>query len=192
MFENIKLVVFDLDGTIVKLDVDWERLREELRKYFRNHYNFDSNFNPLDEGIDGVWDELGDSAVKEAYGIVERYEVENIENVSLIRGSLELIRHLKDGGQTLAIFSSNTQRTIELALGYLRIREYFDIIVGKKDVSKHKPDPEGLIVIKNKAGIELDEMCFIGDKETDFQCAARLNVRAVPIEAALRFICLNR
>ncbi len=192
MFEDIKFVVFDLDGTIVKLDVNWEQLREELRQYFRSHYNFDSDFNPVDEGIDRLLHELGDSAIKSAYEIIEKYEVQNIKNVTPIDGSLELIRYLKESGKTLAVFSNNTRKVIELALGYLGVREHFDMIVGKEDVRKHKPNPEGLILIKNKARMKKKDMCFVGDKNTDFECAGKFNILGIPIEVALNNLNINR
>lgn len=188
MFEGIKLVVFDLDGTIVDLAVAWDGLRRELHHYFRSRYGFDSNFTPFDMEIERVGEELGDVALKEAYEIVERYELENIENFTPVNGSLELIRDLKNKGKTLAIFSGNTRRAIELALGYMGIRKCFDIIVGKEDVRKHKPDPEGLILIKDKAGVRTNEMCFIGDRSTDLECAEKANMRALSIEAVLKHI----
>lgn len=188
MFTGIQLVVFDLDGTIADLDVDWEELRRELRHHFKSRYGFDSNFAPFDREIERAGEELGDDALKEAYEIVERYELENIEGTTPVNGSLELVEDLKKKGKTLAIFSSNTRRAIELALGYMGIRKCFDIIVGKEDVRKHKPDPEGLILIKDKAGVRINEMCFIGDRRTDLECAEKANMRALSIEAVLKHI----
>ncbi len=188
MFDGIKLVVFDLDGTIADLDVDWQGLRTELHWHFNSHYQFDSDFTPFDKEIERAGEELGDKALGEAYEIVERYELENIENVTPIAGSLELVRNLKRDGKTLAILSSNTRSAIELALGFLKIRQYFDIIAGKEDVRKHKPDPEGLLLIRDKVGVGVAEVCLIGDRSTDMECAANANALAIPIETALNYI----
>lgn len=188
MFDGIKLVVFDLDGTIADLDVDWQGLRTELHWHFNSHYQFDSDFTPFDKEIERAGEDLGDKALGEAYEIVERYELENIENVTPIAGSLELVRYLKRDGKTVAILSSNTRSAIELALGFLKIRQYFDIIAGKEDVRKHKPDPEGLLLIRGKAGVGTAEVCLIGDRSTDMECATNANVLAIPIETALNYI----
>ena len=185
MLDSIKLVVFDLDGTLANLPVDWEGLRAELRRHFQSRYGFDSNFRPFDSEIEEVGQKLGDSALREAYQIVERHELENIEEVSPVNGALELVQELKDRGKSLAILSSNTHRAIERALEHLGIREHFDIIVGKEDVVKHKPDPEGLILIKDRAGVSGDETCYIGDRSTDMECAARAGACGLSIERAL-------
>ncbi|MFW9938431.1 MAG: hypothetical protein ACFFD5_12340, partial [Candidatus Thorarchaeota archaeon] len=37
-FKNKKVIVFDLDGTIVKLAADWHSLKEVLVKRYREHY----------------------------------------------------------------------------------------------------------------------------------------------------------
>jgi len=182
MFEDIKLVVFDLDGTIARLDVDWEQLKKELHEYFRDYYGFESDFIPLDKELERVGEELSGDALKEAYKIVEKYELEKIENFTPIEESLELIKELKNKGKILAIFSTNTRKVIEQVLVGMGIREYFDIIVGKEDVRGHKPDPEGLILIKNKANVKTNEMCFIGDKKIDIECGERINVCSISLE----------
>ncbi len=187
MLQDIKLVVFDLDGTIAELRVDWPGLRRELHDHFKINYDFDSDFTPFDSEIEKAGAELGDKALKEAYEIVERYELENIEKVTPIAGSVEIVRDLKRAGKTLAILSGNTRSAIELALGYLKIRKYFDIIVSKEDVRKHKPDPEGLFLIKDKVGVEITEVCLIGDRHTDMECAANANALAITIETALNY-----
>lgn len=182
MFEDIKLVVFDFDGTIVKLDVDWEQLKKGLHEHFKCYYDFESDFMSLDKGLERVGEELGGDALRGGYKIVENYELEKIENFVPIKVSLDFIKELKNEGKILGIFSTNTRKVIEQVLVRKEIREYFDIVVGKEDVRRHKPDPEGLILIKNKANVKTDEMCFIGNKKTDIECGERINVRSISLE----------
>lgn len=176
--EDAKLVVFDLDGTIVKLKVDWEGLREELSK------KFDADFNSIIREIE----KLSDKKKKEAFEIVQSYEMENIEDAEPIEESISLIRDIKEYVK-LAIFSTNTRRAIETVLSKLDLLYRFEMIVSMEDVKRLKPDPEGLIKIINGLNVGREEVIYIGDKEIDLEMGRSIGVKTRLIKATS---CGNR
>ncbi|MBD3216171.1 MAG: HAD-IA family hydrolase, partial [Candidatus Lokiarchaeota archaeon] len=64
----------------------------------------------------------------------------------------------------------------------------FDFIVGREDVRRWKPEPEGLIVIKNHYGIENDEMLYIGDMKKDILTGDNAGVDTYLIDDLIEYV----
>ncbi|TEU11455.1 HAD family hydrolase [Candidatus Bathyarchaeota archaeon] len=88
----------------------------------------------------------------------------------------EVIRRLKDEGLTLGIVSTKFRRRIEEILGREDLLEPFDVIVGGEDVSRHKPDPEGLLAAIERLGGSPSGSLYVGDSVTDAETARRAGV----------------
>jgi phosphoglycolate phosphatase len=88
----------------------------------------------------------------------------------------EIIRRLKDEGVTLGIVSTKFRRRIEEILRREGLQELFDVIVGGEDVSRHKPNPEGLLVAIERLGGSPSGSLYVGDSVTDAETARRAGV----------------
>ena len=67
----------------------------------------------------------------------------------------------------MAILSLNTRKTIISSLKLAKIYNKFEIIVGREDVRKWKPNPEGLLKIQNHYNVRSEEMIYFGDLRKD-------------------------
>jgi len=180
-YGNIKMVIFDFDGTIVPLEVDWESVKKELSTYFESAYDYESNFTPLYQEIDRVNDLFGRKAREEAVAIIEKHESAGIEQLQFIPKAVRLIESLKDKGTKLAIFSSNTRKVVEEILRKIDKLDSFEVIVTIEDVSKNKPDPEGLHKILRTCKVSRSEALFIGDGQRDLEAGKRARVNTICI-----------
>jgi phosphoglycolate phosphatase len=88
----------------------------------------------------------------------------------------EVFRRLKAEGVTLGIVSTKFRRRIEEILGREDLLEPFDVIVGGEDVSRHKPDPEGLLAAVERLGGSPSGSLYVGDSVTDAETAMRAGV----------------
>ena len=88
----------------------------------------------------------------------------------------EVIRRLKDEGMAIGIVSTKFRRRIEEILGREDLLEPFDVIVGGEDVSRHKPDPEGLLAAIERLGGSPSGSLYVGDSVTDAETARRAGV----------------
>ena len=77
-----------------------------------------------------------------------------------------------ENGIPMGIFSSNEQVRIREALSFYGLEDYFEHIAGSSDVQKPKPDPEGLLLLGEKLGLEVDEILYVGDSYLDALAAA--------------------
>ena len=84
------------------------------------------------------------------------------------------------GGAT-AIVSTTYRYRIESILAHCGLSGAVDVIVGGEDVTRHKPDPEGLQRALAGLGIEGTHALYVGDHPVDGHAAARAGVRFVRV-----------
>ncbi len=107
---------------------------------------------------------------------VEKANEVMTDQTEIFEGVPEVIRRLKAEGVTLGIVSTKFRRRIEEILGREDLREPFDVIVGGEDVSRHKPDPEGLLAAIERLGGSPSGSLYVGDSVTDAETARRAGV----------------
>src|SRR3989344_2605154 len=93
--ENKRLIIWDLDGVIAKLDIDWPLCRIETKKYLEDTYNL---IFPEETRVDKmeatVLQKFGQEALKQIVPMRERYEQGGIPNSKL---NLPVIEYIKTG-----------------------------------------------------------------------------------------------
>jgi HAD superfamily hydrolase (TIGR01509 family) len=179
--EVAKLVIFDLDGVLVDLKVNWEALKNDLKKYFSKNYGVVAELNPMDNKLDEILKKLDESARRDAYKIIESHELEKIENLEPIKKAIQLAKKFKKDGKKLAIFSLNTKKTVERSIELIGLKGYFDFIVAKEDVLKHKPNPEGLEKIVKASNLDKKDIVFIGDNQKDIETGKMAHINTILI-----------
>lgn len=92
-----------------------------------------------------------------------------------------VITHLKGRGISLGIVSTKFRYRIEAILGRENLLDLFDVIVGGEDVSKHKPDQEGLMMAIERLGGSRTTSLYVGDSVTDAETARRARVSFVVV-----------
>ena len=84
-------------------------------------------------------------------------------------------------GLSTAIVSTKYRYRIESILEHAGLSGAVDVIVGGEDVTRHKPDPEGLQRALAGLGIEGGQAIYVGDHPVDGHAAARAGVRFVRV-----------
>ena len=175
------LLVFDYDGTLAHLDVDWPGLRSALVAGAQD-LGFVSTFRPLWGEMSRLRDEVGMDGVSALLKIVADYEQRGVARQRRGRDVEEFVRwaeaHAVDGERSVsfAIFSANLHATVSAGLEALGLRSTFDWVVGADDVTLWKPDAEGLIRLMKLAGCDASHTLFIGDGVADEAAARQAHV----------------
>ena len=99
------------------------------------------------------------------------------QETTLLPGAAELLRGLKDRGVKTAIVSTKRGDTIRFVLERLELDDTVDIVIGSADVTRHKPDPEGLLFALDRLGVEPGEALFCGDTVLDAGAAKNAGTR---------------
>ncbi|MDQ2743456.1 MAG: HAD family hydrolase [Chloroflexota bacterium] len=168
-----RLVVFDYDGTLAELEVDWEEMRRDLREQALQS-GFDSHFRPLWREMARLRDERGIEAVRALFPAVRRYEQRGVERQLPRPEIVEFARRTQRAsdadGPTLAVFSANLHATVLEGLSALGL-EPFAVVVGADDVDRWKPEAAGLQLAMQRAGAGPSETLFLGDSPGDQDAA---------------------
>ncbi len=169
MFESAAGVVFDLDGTLVRLEVPWADLERIIGE------------NLADEGIEtadrSVWDLLDIASQRDLLRTIEptinSYEIDGAEQSTRLPLA-DLVGHVD---VPVAICSLNCEAACRRALAVHDLADQVDAVIGRDTVRPWKPDPAPLEEAIRRLEIEAPEGIFIGDSERDARTAAAAGVR---------------
>ena len=194
-FANKKVLVFDLDGTIVKLPVNWKRLKDLLSNAYKKTYNEKCEFIHITACLDKVVEKRDENNLQDFFNIIEDFELSSLEknNEDLrIIETVYFIKNLNTFGVhkdvKLAVLSLNTRKAIKKALKIAGLQKEFDFIVGREDVRKWKPDPEGLERIKDYYNVNEKEMVYFGDLDKDVITGKNANIDAYLIDEIINLV----
>jgi HAD superfamily hydrolase (TIGR01549 family) len=95
----------------------------------------------------------------------------------LYAGAAEMLRELRNNGKKLAILSSGLNAREEIRRKHLE--HFFEFIISGKDVTKRKPDPEGVLKALELLNAGKPDSVFVGDAWTDLKAAGTAGIPSV-------------
>lgn len=176
IIEEKKILVWDFDGTIVSLSIEWDNLKKDLLDLCKEH-NLVAN---KEVGLNNILLILIQNNLKQqAFQIIDFYERK--APYKPIKNTLNLITSLKD--KTHCILSDNLKNTILKILNEIGISDTFNIIISKEDITQYKPNNQGLKIILNQLkNPNPSDLLYIGDSWKDEEVAADCNIKFINIK----------
>jgi phosphoglycolate phosphatase len=165
--EGYEAVVYDLDGTLVDLDVDWTQTHRSAAVKLRARgveVGDDSLWNLLERGTEEGFGPVVESAIAE-------HEREGARTAERLPSADDLPLDVPVG-----VCSLNCEAACRIALEMHGLDGYVDAIVGRDTVETHKPDPEPLLATIRSLSVSPERTLFIGDSERDARTAQRAGV----------------
>lgn len=176
------LVVFDLDGTLVELRVDWEGFREQLSVFL------DEDDLPAGPERTATWTlarlrERGDpEAAGRVLEVLRQAELAGAVASVPVEAGMDVLRRVQDG-RPLALVTNNTRPAAQEALRRHGIRPMFGMLVALEDVDRHKPHADGLRLVLDAHGdVDPGDVLFVGDGKKDAEAADRAGVRFLDVD----------
>jgi phosphoglycolate phosphatase len=187
----IRAVVFDLDGTIVKFNIDYKAVRAEVRSFLIKE-GMPASVLSLNESIfemlkkaeifmknNGKPPAKIEGVRRKALAIAEKHELEAAKTTSLQPGITEVLKTLRDMGLKIGICTVNSQKSAEYVLKRFGIARFFDAVTARDSVKNVKPSAEHLEAALKALGVEPKEILVVGDSVADMKCARDLGAVAV-------------
>jgi HAD superfamily hydrolase (TIGR01549 family) len=191
-FKGKKIIIFDLDGTIIDLAVDWQEVKNFLRNRYSEIYTERCEFDHISACLDYIVEKGDKKELKNFFKILEDFELKNIDDSLEIKETTFFINNLNlfdiPENINLAIFSLNTRKAIKKSLKMVNLYKKFDYVIGREDVLKWKPNPEGLIKIRNKFKVMNEEMIYFGDLEKDLLTGKNAGVETYLIKDIINLV----
>lgn len=172
-----RLLIFDFDGTIATLHVNWQALKRKMQVSFPS-----VDFSSLSRGIEHMHARCSAGDCERGFRIIRDYES---EHMNLLRENSPICSWIREHQDEylFAVCSSNMHATVIAALKVLKLENIFSVIVGSDDCRKLKPNPDALLSILEKSTIPASEAFYCGDTHDDLIAGKRADVDTQLISA---------
>jgi phosphoglycolate phosphatase len=170
----IKTVVFDFDGTLAKLNIDFKQMRDAVLKLISS-YGIVRNYLQTDFVLEMIntSKEILSSPQKaeiftnKAIRMIEAMEIEAAINGELFPHTKELFTCLKLSGISTGVITRNCDKAIKTV--FPDILSYCEVVVCRDMVKNVKPNPEHLNKALQMLNTSANTTLMIGDHPLDIQ-----------------------
>lgn len=159
--------VFDLDGTLATIPVDWGRVKVELREITGTQEEFRSVF-PTIVGIIAKDPRMQ----RRVFELIDRYEVAAVPMASLYEGTLEVLSKLSERS-LLSLVTMQGERACSMLLERFELKQYFVRSYTRED-SLDRAEQVRLALDEMKA--DRSSSMFVGDRLNDLNAARKVGV----------------
>jgi len=185
---KIKAVVFDFDGTLAVLNIDFSEMREQvfelMKKYGVNEEKIGERY--LLEIIDEVVQILNqentsaaETFYQEAHQILHEVELKAAEEGKLLPGVEAALKSLRSKGLKVGIVTRNCEEAVRKVLP--DIEEYCDVFVSRDLIKKVKPHPEQLTSVMKALNVSGEQAVMVGDHTIDIQAGKRVGMKTIGV-----------
>lgn len=183
--KNYAAYLFDLDGTLVDSEkIKGKALAETCKRFggevdvsiykmvmgarwefVANHFFKTANIEPDLKEFNATF--------KKIYQKLLLLELTPNSNV------VELLVKLKAKEKILGVVSSASDWMVGQVLSQLELSGFFDIVITKENVTKHKPDPEAYVLALEKLSLPSSEVLIFEDSNAGLIAARNANCDSV-------------
>jgi phosphoglycolate phosphatase len=185
----IRLVVFDLDGTLVDgyAAID-EALGWTMRKMGFVPPTLADVRRMVGEGLERLLERnVGAARAEEGVRLFrERYQEIAVEMTDLMPGVRQVLRAVEESDRRMALASNKPARFSKMILEAKAVAGYFADIGGPDGDTPPKPDPTMLRGILSRTGFAPEEAVVVGDMEIDARFARAGGCRVVLVPGVSR------
>jgi len=189
----IKGLIFDVDGTLVSLKVDVERLRSITTKALVE-LGFDLSF--MNEGnlytqdiIDRAKLQVDAGLVKADFRTVtsrlnralDELEMDWNAQAEPIPDTAKVLAHLRSRRIKLATLTNSGRAPSEWLLKKYGLLHYFDFTLTRDDVPAMKPRRDGMLKAISMMGFPQDQVLYVGDSIIDVKAAKAAGLRIASV-----------
>jgi phosphoglycolate phosphatase-like HAD superfamily hydrolase len=176
-------VIFDMDGALLRLDVDLEEVRLRLRELFAPH-GVTQPFRPILRRIREAARAVGDPDLERAgREILSTWEVRAAASARAREGAARVLAALDARGERLGLLTDAGRDAVPLALATAGLPPVFDAVVTRDDVAEPKPDAAGLRRLVDLLGP--GEIWYIVDHPREAETGKKLGVRVAALGGGL-------
>jgi len=187
---KIKLVVFDLDGTLVsshetiyhatlkaleKINIFPKMPEEDFYKTIGMHF-------------EDIFTQFGFSVpdFEEFINIYKSIYFDYINLSAVYPGVVDVINKLLGKNIKIALLTTKGQDHAENILKHFKLFDKFNYIMGRRPGIAHKPSPEPLAIICNGLNIDNTATLMVGDSELDIQCGKSAGAKTCAVTYGYR------
>jgi pyrophosphatase PpaX len=177
------VVLFDLDGTVIDSGaIILASMRHAAKEVL--------GVEPPDEelmaavggpGLEAQMHALAPDLVDELVTVYRAHNEPLHDELVCCPGMDDALVLLKDEGRRLGIVTAKRRTTVELAFAKIPIGHLFETVVGGDETTRHKPDPEPLLLALERLGARPEDAAYAGDAPFDVQASKAAGIFAIAV-----------
>jgi len=187
----VKLIIFDLDGTLIDSSIDIANaINYALGPYSVPMLTVQEVISLVGEGISSL---IGKLIGKEGINadtdflvgqFLNYYSAHLTDNTTIYPGVREMLDQLR--GYNKAVISNKRESLSVKILEQLGLSGYMDIIVGSDTVKERKPSPLPVCHVLSALGILPDSAIIVGDSNYDIEAGKSAGIKTVAVTYGYR------
>lgn len=190
----MKLVLFDLDGTLVDSLQDlanscnYALQQNGLPTHPIQDYRY-----LVGQGVNRL---LLDAAPENARDIPQQAKLKHdfnqyyhqhfLDNTHPYSGILSMLSVLRDAGFQTGLLSNKPDAFVSLIVESLSLSPYLDAYAGQRDGIPRKPDPAAVLQMMKQLGSSAADTCYVGDSNVDIQTAKNAGIHSIGVSWGFR------
>jgi len=165
----LKYIIFDFDGTLAWLKVDWKAVRARIER----------SYGPIGNRTVFSWLQeryLKGLDVSGPMEMIRKVELGAVNDLDFDRELVELLRELRARGVRMALISMQDDDVLHRALKIMNAEGLFDVVVGRRtELSREKQ----LLRVLKEWGIKPGQAFFVSDRLEDMVLGLKMGLRAL-------------
>ena len=161
----IKGIIFDLDGTLIQLPINYHILQSNLKFFF----NTSKNLTPLIPTIIEL-SKNDQNKIKKAFSLICKEEILASKNFKIMDDAIEILQFLKSKNLILSLVTMQCRDALEKILYKMNILDLFDFIITRdENYNRFEQIQHSL----NHTSLNSSEVLMIGDRIHDVESAKK-------------------
>lgn len=173
MFSDTKLIMVDLDGTLVDTkDINYHAYKDALAKYgYEMDYDYFCAYCNGRHYLDFIPQIVKDESIYTDIHKTKKANYNSYMKYARVNTFLaELLKLAKATIKVVLVTTASRQNCMEL-LEYCHLTELFDLILAREDVENSKPNPEGFLKARAHFNATAEETVIFEDSEVGMEAA---------------------
>ncbi len=189
-FNNLELIIFDLDGTLVDSSMDiTNALNYAITPYGFKPLTVEDTIKMVGEGLTRLIEKiLGDNNTPIKDAVLDRfikYYSEHLADFTRpYQGVIKTLEML--GGYKKAIISNKRESLSKKLLEQLGLIKFFDVVLGSDSAPEKKPSPAPVKKVLEILGIEPHRAIIVGDSDFDIEAGKGAGLITVAVTYGYR------
>jgi|Deesub1362A_J573_1020465.scaffolds.fasta_scaffold04791_2 phosphoglycolate phosphatase len=173
-------IVFDFDGTLAELNIDFAALQAEVRALARRQgYTGPWPSGYLLEEVAALATELGEDFSLQAQGLIQRRELEAAARGRLFPFTRVLLEQVRTAGYRLGVITRNCGAAVRRV--FPEVEQTAQCFLPRERVVRVKPHPEHLLAACRRLEVPPAQTAMVGDHPTDMEAARAAGCLAVGV-----------
>lgn len=188
LFAKIRAVIFDFDGTLAVLNIDFNAMREQVFELMRCFGVEASSVTErylleiIDEAYPILWKKSPAEAMEfyqKAHQILHQVELKAAQRGRLIPGAKKTLRGLRQKGIKVGIITRNCEEAVRKV--FPTVDEFCDVFISRNAVKRVKPHPDHLSSAMKALNVSGEEAVMVGDHAIDIQAGKKVGMKTIGV-----------